>query len=437
MSRSLGDVIQGSLRTLIPQRDVAVGASWLALARLGSQALMVVFTGLVARRLGSAGLGQYAFLAALLMVANTLTTFGTDTLLIRKLASERDFRLLSSALAVQIGVSVLLVGLAFAWPEEGPALSSGYSAALRVFALGLLPLAFYGVFSAALRAFERMAAFMILTLAVAFLQTLGVALALRPSGDVLTLAYLLLAAQLVGAILAAGLCRAQIPGFRLPGRISWSTIAPVLIASWPLAALGALLMLYQRLGVILLGAIGTEAATGWFAAAARVVEASKLAHNSLSGALLPALGRARSAGPRQGPPAAVSASWKALAVLSLAAAFGLTLFASPLCRILFGSGFDPAAGALRVIAWTLIPFTLNAYFVLTHVAAGSERPALVAVGVGILVGAALGLLWIPRQGVMGACWSMLAAEWAQAGVYLLNWSRARASLRLASSSRAV
>jgi Na+-driven multidrug efflux pump len=92
---------------------------------------------------------------------------------------------------------------------------------------------------------------------------------------------------------------------------------------------------------------------------------------------------------------------------------------------------------VRVIAWTLIPFTLNAYFVLTHVAAGSERPALVAVGVGILVGAALGLLWIPRQGVMGACWSMLAAEWAQAGVYLLNWSRARASLRLASSSRAV
>jgi len=437
MSRSLAETPRGRPGLSAPGNRVAVRALWLAIARLGSQALMVVFTGLVARRLGSAGLGEYAFLAALLMVANTLSTFGTDTLVIRRLVSESDFSLLTSALVVQLGLSVLLIGLAFAWHAEGPAPSVEARAAWRAFALALLPLAFYGVFSAALRAFERMAAYMWLSLGGAFLQTLGVALALRPSSNVLTLAYLLLATQIAAAVLAAWLCWSQIPGFRLPRRASWAAISSVIVAGWPLAALAVLMMLYQRLGVVMLGLIGAGTATGWYAAALRVVEASKVAHNSLSGALLPALGRAagRSAAPGATATSqrALRVSWRAIMGFSVAASTALTLFAGPLSRILFGVGFGPTADALRVIAWALIPFTLNAYFSLTHVAAGTERPALVAVGVGILVMAVLSLLWIPRWGVMGASWSMLIAEWAQAGAYLLNWRRGRASLPLAAS----
>jgi len=429
MSLSLRRALKASTALSAPARGLALRAAWLAIARLGSQALMVVFTGLVARRLGSAGLGQYAFMAALLMVANTLSTFGTDSLLIRRLRSEKDWSLLGSALAIQLVLSGSLIGAAFAWQVGEPTLPMETRAAWRVFALALIPLAFYGVFSAALRAYERMGAYMLLSLASALLQTVGVAFALRPSAGLLGLAYLLLIAQTAGAAFAAAFCISQIRGFRLSLRLSWHQLTSALAASWPLAALGLLTILHQRLGIILLGVIGGPAVTGWFAAAARVVEASKLAHNSLSGALLPALGQAelgaRDRGAADASRQALGSSWKALFVLSIVAALTITVFAEPLSRLLFGGGFGPTASALRVLAWALIPFTLNAYFSLTHVAAGTERPALVAVTAGILVFALLGALWIPRWGLMGASWSTVIAECSQAGVYLIYRFRTR------------
>jgi O-antigen/teichoic acid export membrane protein len=175
--------------------------------------------------------------------------------------------------------------------------------------------------------------------------------------------------------------------------------------------------------------IAAPAATGWFAAAARVVEASKIAHYSLSGALLPALG---SADPRrrEGNLTAVARrtlleSWKALTGFSIAAALAITVMAEPLSRLLFGDGFGPTAGALRVLSWALIPFSLNAFFSVTYIAAGAERPPLLAVTTGILVFAALGALWIPRIGLMAAGWSAVIAECSQVVVYLIFRRAAR------------
>ena len=55
-------------------------------ARLGAQALGLLFTAVLARALGEAGLGQFAFISAVLLIGNAVTTFGLDTLLIREVA---------------------------------------------------------------------------------------------------------------------------------------------------------------------------------------------------------------------------------------------------------------------------------------------------------------------------------------------------------------
>src|SRR5512140_2768818 len=84
---------------------------WLLASRVGTQALMVLFTILLAQRLGSAGFGEYAFLAATIFIGNMLTTFGTDILLMREIASRRDFSQLPAALLLQLGLSALFVVL--------------------------------------------------------------------------------------------------------------------------------------------------------------------------------------------------------------------------------------------------------------------------------------------------------------------------------------
>jgi O-antigen/teichoic acid export membrane protein len=90
-----------------------------------------------------------------------------------------------------------------------------------------------------------------------------------------------------------------------------------------------------------------------------------------------------------------------------------------------------------VLAWVLIPFTLNAYFSLMYVAAGMERPALIAVGTGIFVFAFLGVLWIPLWGLMGVCWASLIAECGQAAVYLAFRFRAEKPVLIAHSASEV
>src|SRR5690348_10935688 len=84
---------------------------WLLAARIGTQGLAVLFTVLLARRLGANGFGEYAFMAAVIFIGNTLTTFGTDMLLIRDIAARDDFSRLPAALFLQLALSVLFIAL--------------------------------------------------------------------------------------------------------------------------------------------------------------------------------------------------------------------------------------------------------------------------------------------------------------------------------------
>jgi O-antigen/teichoic acid export membrane protein len=410
-------------------RPIAGDAALLAAARLGSQALMVVFTGVVARRLGSEGLGDYSVLAAALFVANTVTTFGTDTLVIRSLSATRDWGLLPTAVAVQLALStpVILAAVAAGGWVSSPLRVSPVT--WGVFSLALIPMAFYGVLTAALRSFGQMLPYMLLVLAGALLQALGAVIALLRGGSVLTLAYLVLGVQVVSALLAALACRRRIPGLRFPLHVSWVDLRSAVMKSWRLGALGALMMLYQRQGVVVTAVLGGAALAGWFSAAARLVDAAKVAHHSLSGALLPVLGQAahRTEGQAANRESTDSLRrpWSLLFVLSAVAAAALSVLARPLSVFFFGEGFGPTASALPLLAWSLLPFTVNTRYALSHVAEGRERPVLLALAMGALVLAALSSVSVPRWGTLGVCGSVLIAECSQTAVYLAHRFLAR------------
>ena len=150
---------------------LARNATWLAVGRVGSQVFSVVLTVVVARGLGTAGFGRYAFVVAVVLIGNVVTTFGTDSLLIREIAGggTATSRRLTTAVALQLVLSAAVVVVV--------ALGSGFLlgradtlSALRIYSLSLFPLAFYSVFSAALRAWERMDLYAWLGIGTAALQ---------------------------------------------------------------------------------------------------------------------------------------------------------------------------------------------------------------------------------------------------------------------------
>ena len=195
---------------------------------------------------------------------------------------------------------------------------------------------------------------------------------------------------------------------------------------WPLALLSVLAVIYQRVGVLMLGVQAGDTATGWFAAAARIVEPFKFIHLAVLGALLPALSRLTSSsegmpsgdGPAGAARRAFSNSFIGLLGISVLIALSVFLVAWPLVTLLYGPGYTPAAIALQVMIWSLIPYTISACLSLRLIVQRRERRVLLITLIGVVVSLTLNLWLIPAYGLIGAAVAVLSSEITQAGIFV-------------------
>lgn len=103
---------------------------------------------IIAHRMSVESFGQFTFISAVVLIANTFTNFGTDTYMIRKIARTRKTTsLVSNVLGFQ------LIHSAMWWIL---ALLVRPSPSFLVYSLSLFPLALFSVATASLRGFERM-----------------------------------------------------------------------------------------------------------------------------------------------------------------------------------------------------------------------------------------------------------------------------------------
>jgi O-antigen/teichoic acid export membrane protein len=421
---------------------------WMILSRFAAQGLAVIFTILLARRLGAAEFGAYAFIVAIVFVANALTTFGTDMSLIREIAAKDDLTGLPAALILQLVLSIIFIALVWIFAAWIPNQSQETIEALKVYSFSLIPLAFFSMFTIALRGKQLMDIYALLNIVVSLLQVFAV-LILRENNLVL-LASFLVFVQVVAALFAGLLCSYIIPRFWDSWRLSslrdplggaFLISSSFLKAVAPIALLAVLTILYQRLSVTMLSLMTSPSDAGIFSAAVRIVEASKTAHIAVFAALYPAMANVmslrgvalratRETSAVALPPSAGSSTWrhnlfelKHLRFLVTGAIFislALFVFAAPLVNLLYGDGFILSRTSLQILAWALIPFTINTYLTLSFLASKQEGlvgRGLMASLLGLLI---LNLWWIPIRGSEGAAWASLAAECLQSIVLLIS-----------------
>ncbi len=400
------------------QIQLGKNALWMILSRFGAQGLTIIFTIILARRLGSAGFGEYAFIAAILFVANTLTTFGTDMLLIREIASKDELSRLSAALIVQLALSALFIVLVWIAGSSIPNQSSDTITALKIYSLALIPLAFFTIFTTALRGKQNMGAYTLLNIIIAGLQ-IGVIFLSKLS--IINLSIFLVAVQTVVALAAAYICMVTIPNFVQMWREPFSHLLRLLKEAAPIAWIALLGILYQRLSIYMLSTMRGPTDTGLFSAAARAVEASKSVHMAIFAALYPAMAYAQTDFANQNRwIQTFKLSWKTLIAGAIAAASILSIFSAPLTALFYGSQFNASAGILRILAWILIPFTINTYLTLSFFAANKERIVMRALTASLLGLLILNLWWIPLKGPEGAAWSAVSAECIQSAILMAS-----------------
>ena len=391
---------------------------WLSIARVGAQVCLVIVTYLLARRLSLAEFGEYSFIAAAILIGNTLTTFGSDMVLIRDIAAKTAFSQLSPALVLQLVLSGLFILLVFVLTPDLPNQSAESLYALRIYSCALIPLAFFTVFTSALRGVQKMGSYAWLNLTVAALQLVTILLFIPPGAGIVRLAIWLLIVQTAAAMLAGMLCVLSIPHFWRGWHFSRSALSALFFECLPMAMIATLVILNQRITITMLSMLGGASLVGAFSAATRTVEAARLVHFSALTAIYPAMA---SADVNEDSHKIFRRAWSVLIVMAVGILVLLFFLAEPLMNIFFGMKYAEAIPVLKILSLTLVPYSINSFLSLVFLTARAEKGLMQILLISLVV-LVLSNFWvIPRLGTAGAGWSVLAAETMQSGLLLFAW----------------
>lgn len=392
---------------------------WLLIARIGAQGAMVVVTYMLAWRMGAAGFGEYAFMAAVVVIGNVLTTFGSDMVLIREIAAKGDFSEVPSALVIQLMLSFVFIGCVFllALLFSNPTTDSVL--ALKIYSFALIPLAFFTVFTSVLRGVQRMMSYALLNLGIAILQVSAVLIFVQRSANVKELAYILLSAQIAGTLLAGLLC---VPLFSKlkDWHFSLDRLFPFFLVCLPIALIAILGILYQKLSLAMISFLGTSTMAGIFSASARVMEAARLGHIAFFTALFPVMANMAE---KRALHKTLRFSRGLLLIASMIGSVLIFLFSKPIVDIFYGSEYQASILVLKILSFTLIPYTVNSYLSLTYLAIRKENVVLGILAISLLVLLTLNFWFIPVFGETGAGWSILVTECLQMMMFLWVWMK--------------
>lgn len=389
---------------------------WLLIARMGAQASMVLVTYLLARRLGTAGFGEYAFIATAIVIGNTLTTFGTDMYLIREIAAKSDFSELPAVLILQLILAGLFIGFVFWFAPHFPNQTAESVLALKVYSFAMLPLAFFTVFTSVLRGTQKISAYAWLNFIPSALQVIAIFFFIQQGTSLVRLAYLLLGIQIFGTIFAGVLCSSLVSSLK-DMHLSFDKLMSLFVACLPIALIAIVGIVYQKLSLTMLSFLGTASMVGVFSAAARVVEAARLGHFAALTALYPAMANAD----QHKLSGTSRASWLFLLLFSAIGSILMYWLAKPIVDIFFGTGYVLSIPVLKVLAFTLVPYTVNSFLSLLFLAQKKEKTVLQILAVSALMVFALNVWLIPHAGQVGASWAILIAEITQAILFLSAW----------------
>ncbi len=380
--------------------------------RLGAQFLSALINVaamvLLGNHLAAAGYGEYAFYYALIPLIASLSDLGVGVIVTREIARhrERGATLLGDALMVKGLVSgLILVAVAvISWRLVDPAnaLLICLTAATALVDFSQDPSVW--VF----RAHERLdrEALLLLTSQVVWLGALA--------AGVLTHAPL---AGLIGAATLAFLVRAGVGAFILFSRVHrpvfvlrWDRLRRLVLLGLPISLAMFGIVLYGRVGVLLLKALAGAADVAYFNVAYMLSQPLGFVSSALSMATFPALSRQAQRG-EAAVSSALSRTAKYQLLITMPVMVGLFLLGDKLVPLLFrGSDYRQAGIALQTMSLglTFVFMNLMARYVLTAI--DRQRHYLHAVILGLLTNVLLCVALIPRLGFIGACLAWLGAE---------------------------
>ncbi len=443
-----------------PERRVAINSSLLLMA-YGFQALVsLVLVGILARYLGQAGLGRYAFIISFTELFTVLVDMGMNRILVREIAQDQSkaTRLTSVIWTLRLALSlVIFVVVAVLAAGDGDrylwVATMAFFMAQVIYLLG-------DVFAAAFQGYQRMehqfwsiliaqVLMLVLTLGVVWLDLGLIALfGARIVANSARLAYVwwisvhkgfaeahFMPAVVTGAAAAVRSIPAAVPLWRRSGRSAASALVQAqgqrLVRQWEDARLawhllveslpvGISLLLHSyvwRAGLVLtvlwLGEQQGDLANGVLYGPLRAVQQVRIIPAAFAAAMLPVFSD-RAANRIDEFDTAFAKTLKLFTAISLLITLAFTFLADPMVTLLLGNTIDltAAAAVLVWMGWVIVLIFPNWLYSVTLVALGRQKLETLGLALGLAVGFLVTWWGIPRFQSLGVVLGILAAEGA-------------------------
>lgn len=403
----LGDT-EGSLA-----RHLVVGAAGTAGLHLSATVLAVVTSIVLARILGPAGYGAYAFAFAVVNLLGVPAVVGFDQLTIREVSAfvtsgehGAAAGLLRRADQLALAASLLLAGLTGALVLL---FGGGWDPLLREALLAGLPavplLALVRVRQGALQGLRRVVRGQLpetVVLPVLFLALVGIQFVLPGRSLDATTAVVLHVAAALGALAVAWLMlRRHLPEEVAAAEPRYRTRA-WLASAVPLFLVAGLYVINSRADTVMLAGFKGPEPVGVYNVASRGAGFVAFFQMAAQRALAPTISRLHERSERERLQRVITAAVRVVAALSLPVALLFVLAGGPILAWIYGAEFTAGAPALAILAVAYLLAVATGPVSYLLMMTGHERDAARAVGVGAALNVALNALLIPPWGVAGA-----------------------------------
>jgi O-antigen/teichoic acid export membrane protein len=382
-------------------------------AKIASVALYVV----MARQLGSADFGVFAFGLSFVTLVTALADFGQDRILTREVARAHErvdsYFANTVALKLVLAVPALAVGIAILSATASPE-TRDVAALLGVAVVAeqLMATCF-----ATFQSYERLVFIPAALVTQRLLMAAWGIAALLSGAGVLAVAGIYLASAFVGLAIAISLLLTRVVRPKGVGVVTPRTWRALMIAALPIGAAGVFSTVLFRADMAMLAAFESAEEVGEYAAAFRLFETTLFLSWGVGAAVYPVFSRLSLT---SSPPVRLvfERALKLAVALTLPLAVGAAVLAAPLVELLYGAEFEDSAQALILLApaIALYPFAyLSGYVLVSQDRQKVLAPVYAALAAENVL---LNLLLIPAFSLYGAAAGSSISQ-ALAGICLM------------------
>jgi O-antigen/teichoic acid export membrane protein len=218
---------------------------------------------------------------------------------------------------------------------------------------------------------------------------------------------------LAGAIVGYFLIRKHLhfrPTFRGGGKVG-----PFLRAAIPIAVVGGMAVVYDRVDVLMLSKLTSATETAYYSVPYTMVKLTWAVPSVIALAFFPLFTQLRREDPAEGERTFLLVM-RIFFFLAVPAAVGIAFSGADVIPFAFGSRYDESVPVLAILAWTIV-FSFQNYILWYGIlATHRERAVLPIQATGLALNIALNFALIPLWGASGAAVALLISDaWTVAG----------------------